>query len=46
MPGEVRRLARMLVDTPDVVEADRVKGEDCLLAKVVVSDPQELEGRD
>ncbi len=43
MPGEVRRLAQMLVDTPEVVEADRVTGEDCFLAKVVVSDLQELE---
>ena len=43
MPGEVRRLAQMLVDTPEVVEADRVTGEDCFLVKVVVSDVQELE---
>ena len=33
----------MLVDTPEVVEADRVTGEDCFLAKVVVKDIQELE---
>ena len=43
MPGEVRRLAQMLVDTPEVVEADRVTGEDCFMAKVVVSDVHELE---
>ncbi len=43
MPGEVRRLAQMLIDTPEVVEADRVTGEDCFLAKVVVSDVRELE---
>lgn len=43
MPGEVQRLAQMLVDTPGVVEADRVTGEDCFLAKVVVSDVRELE---
>jgi Lrp/AsnC family leucine-responsive transcriptional regulator len=43
MPGEVQRLAQMLVDTPEVVEADRVTGEDCFLAKVVVSNVQELE---
>jgi Lrp/AsnC family leucine-responsive transcriptional regulator len=43
MPGEVQRLAQMLVDTPEVVEADRVTGEDCFLAKVVVSDVHELE---
>jgi Lrp/AsnC family leucine-responsive transcriptional regulator len=43
MPGEVKRLAQMLIDTPEVVEADRVTGEDCFLAKVVVSDVHELE---
>ena len=42
MPGEVKRLAQMLIDTPEVVEADRVTGEDCFLAKVVVSDVHEL----
>ena len=43
MPGEVKRLAQMLIDTPEVVEADRVTGEDCFLAKVVVCDVHELE---
>lgn len=42
-PGEVKRLAQMLMDTPEVVEADHVTGEDCFLAKVVVSDVQALE---
>ena len=42
-PGEVKRLAQMLIDTPEVVEADRVTGEDCFLAKIVVSDVRELE---
>jgi Lrp/AsnC family transcriptional regulator, leucine-responsive regulatory protein len=43
MPGEVKRVAQMLIDTPEVVEADRVTGEDCFLAKVVVCDVHELE---
>jgi Lrp/AsnC family leucine-responsive transcriptional regulator len=43
MPGEVQRLAQMLLDTPEVVEADRVTGQDCFLAKVVVGDVHELE---
>ena len=42
-PGEVKRVAQMLGDTPEVVEADYVTGEDCFLAKVVVCDVQELE---
>lgn len=43
VPGELQRLAQMLIDTPEVVEADRVTGEDCFLAKVVVSDLHQLE---
>ncbi|MDI1287299.1 MAG: Lrp/AsnC ligand binding domain-containing protein [Reyranella sp.] len=43
MLGEVRRLAQMLIDTPQVVKADRVTGEDCFLAKAMVGDVRELE---
>ncbi len=43
MPGEVKRVAQMLIDTPEIVEADHVTGEDCFLAKVMVCDLQELE---
>ena len=42
-PGEVKRVAQMLSDTPEVVEADHVTGEDSFLAKVVACDVQELE---
>ena len=43
IPGEVKRVAQMLIDTPEVVEADRVTGEDCFLAKVVACNVLELE---
>lgn len=43
MPGEVKRVAQMLIDTPEVVEADRVTGEDCFLAKVMAGNVLELE---
>jgi Lrp/AsnC family transcriptional regulator, leucine-responsive regulatory protein len=43
IPGQVQKLAQLLSDTPEVVEADRVTGEDCFLAKVVVADVQQLE---
>lgn len=43
MPGQVQRLAQMLMDTPEIVEADRVTGKDCFMTKVVVSDVHELE---
>lgn len=42
-PGEVKKLAQMLKDTPEVVEADHVTGEDCFQVKVVVADLHELE---
>jgi Lrp/AsnC family leucine-responsive transcriptional regulator len=43
MPGEMKRVAQMLGDSPEVVEADRVTGEDCFLAKIMVIDVDELE---
>ncbi len=43
MPGELKRLAQMIIDTPEIVEADRVTGEDCFVTRVVVSDINELE---
>ena len=42
-PGEMKKVAQMLEDTPEVVEAHRVTGADCFVAKVVVCDAQELE---
>lgn len=42
-PGEARRVAQMLFDAPEVVEADHVTGEDCFMAKVVVCNVQALE---
>ena len=43
MPGEVKRAEQMLKDTPQVIEADRVTGKDCFLARVSVTDMQELQ---
>ena len=43
IPGGVSRVAQMLSDTPEVVEADRVSGEDCFVAKIVVGDVRELQ---
>lgn len=43
MPGEGKRVAQMLVETAEIIEADRVTGADCFVAKVVVGDIHELE---
>ncbi len=43
IPGAVNKVTQMLIDAPEIVEADRVTGEDCFVAKVVVSDLHELQ---
>ena len=43
MPGQVKKLEQMLDESPEVVQADRVTGQDCFMAKVVVSDVHELQ---
>lgn len=43
MPGQVKKLEMMLADSPEVVEADRVTGQDCFIAKVVVHDEHDLQ---
>jgi Lrp/AsnC family transcriptional regulator, leucine-responsive regulatory protein len=42
--GEGNRVAQMLRDTPEVVEADQITGRDCFQVKVVVSDAEQLHG--
>lgn len=44
MPGQVNKLSQLLIDTPEIIEADRVTGEDCFLAKALVRDLKQLEG--
>ncbi|OWQ95441.1 AsnC family transcriptional regulator [Sphingopyxis bauzanensis] len=41
--GEVPRIVAMLAETPEMVEADRVTGDHCLVAKAYVKDMTELE---
>ena len=41
--GEMPRIVAMLTEAPEMVEADRVTGEHCLVAKAYVSDLRELE---
>ena len=41
--GEAQRVAKLLDETPAVIEAYHVSGEDCFLAKVVVRDTQALQ---
>lgn len=43
MPGELRRVADLLDATPEIVEADRITGDDCFVAKAFVTSVDDLE---
>ena len=43
IPGELSRVAKILQGLPEVVECDRVTGEDCFIAKAHVKKVMELE---
>jgi Lrp/AsnC family transcriptional regulator, leucine-responsive regulatory protein len=43
LPGLVDQLLQLLIDTPEIVEADRTTGDDCFLAKAIVRNLSELE---
>lgn len=41
--GELPRVAALLADIPEIVECDRVTGDDCFIAKVFVARIEDLE---
>jgi Lrp/AsnC family transcriptional regulator, leucine-responsive regulatory protein len=41
--GELQRVSQLLVDIPEIIECDRVTGEDCFVAKVIVPRIDDLE---
>ncbi len=41
--GELPRVAQLVTDIPEIIECDRVTGEDCFVAKVVVPRIDDLE---
>lgn len=41
--GELDRVARLLADIPEIIECDRITGEDCFIAKVFVERIEDLE---
>jgi Lrp/AsnC family leucine-responsive transcriptional regulator len=43
LPGELRRVAEILRSIPEIVECDRVTGDDCFVGRVHVRDMQDLE---
>jgi Lrp/AsnC family leucine-responsive transcriptional regulator len=43
MPGKLARVAELVADTPEIVECDRITGEDCYLARAHVASIGALE---
>jgi Lrp/AsnC family leucine-responsive transcriptional regulator len=41
--GELPRVAALLADIPEIVECDRITGDDCFIAKVFVARIEDLE---
>jgi Lrp/AsnC family leucine-responsive transcriptional regulator len=41
--GELARVASLLKDIPEIIECDRITGEDCFIAKVFVQRIEDLE---
>ena len=43
IPGELRRVAQILRDMPEIVECDRITGDDCFIARAHVRSVSNLE---
>jgi Lrp/AsnC family transcriptional regulator, leucine-responsive regulatory protein len=43
MPGELTRVAKLLIATPEIIESDRVTGDDCFVARALVANVGDLE---
>lgn len=43
VPGELRRVAEIVASLPEIVECDRVTGEDCFVARAHVRSVEDLE---
>jgi Lrp/AsnC family leucine-responsive transcriptional regulator len=43
MMGELPRVAKLIQDSPEIVECDRITGDDCFIAKLFVERVEDLE---
>lgn len=43
MPGMLHIVERLIQDTPEIVECDKVTGDDCFIAKLFVRDMAQLD---
>ena len=44
MPGQLKKVAALLQGLPEIVECDRITGEDCFVARAHVKSIEDLEG--
>ncbi|KXF75640.1 AsnC family transcriptional regulator [Paramesorhizobium deserti] len=44
MPGMLHIVEKLIRDTPEFIECDKVTGEDCFIAKLLVRDMEQLDG--
>jgi Lrp/AsnC family transcriptional regulator, leucine-responsive regulatory protein len=43
MPGTLHIVERLIQDTPEIIECDKVTGDDCFIAKMLVRDMEQLD---
>lgn len=43
MPGMLHIVEKLIVETPEFVECDKVTGDDCFIAKLLVKDMEQLD---
>jgi Lrp/AsnC family leucine-responsive transcriptional regulator len=43
LPGQLRKVAEFLQELPEIVECDRITGEDCFIARAYVRSVEDLE---
>ena len=43
MPGMLHTVEKLIVETPEFVECDKVTGDDCFIAKLLVKDMEQLD---
>jgi Lrp/AsnC family leucine-responsive transcriptional regulator len=44
LPGQLHNVERLIQDIPEFIECDKVTGDDCFIARLVVSSMRELDG--
>ena len=43
LPGQLQRVQKLIEDTPEIVECDKVTGEDCFVCKIYLKSIEQLD---